>query len=102
LSPFFLQNSRVLKWILERCEGKHPEAVETPIGYVPTPDSLDLSGMQMDMEDLKEVLSVDSQGYLDEVAQIRDYHSKMGPRLPKGVVAQVDALEARLKASLKA
>lgn len=62
-------------------------------------DSLDLSGLEIEEEDLKEVLSVDAAGYLDEVAQIRQYHAQMGDRLPAGVTAQVDALEQRLKAA---
>ncbi|KAI9019766.1 phosphoenolpyruvate carboxykinase [GTP] [Hyaloraphidium curvatum] len=101
LWPGFGENSRVLKWIVERCEDK-AAAIETPIGYTPAPEALDLSGLKMDEADLKEVLSVDPVGYLDEVAQIREYYAKMGERLPKGVVAQLDALEQRLKAAQKA
>lgn len=98
---FSSQNSRVLKWIVDRCDNK-AAAVETPIGFVPKPDALDLSGLDIPAEDLAEVLSVDANGYLDEVAQVRQYHAQMGDRLPKGVSAQVDALEQRLQAALKA
>lgn len=95
------QNSRVLKWILERCEGT-AGAVESPIGYVPKPSDIDLSGIEIPAADMETVLSVDPVGYLEEVVQIREYHAKMGDRYPAGVKAQVDALEQRLKAAVKA
>ncbi len=101
LWPGFGDNSRVLKFIVEQCEGKNLPCFETPIGLVPKASSLDLSGLSMPEEDLKEVLSVDAAGYLEELKEVRAYDAKFGDRLPKAIVEQTDLLEARLQAALK-
>jgi phosphoenolpyruvate carboxykinase (GTP) len=100
LWPGYGENSRVLKWIIERVEGKEGIARETPIGWLPTKDGLDLSGLDIPDADLEKILSVDCKAYLSEVEKIRVYHSKFGDHLPKDLVAELDALEARLKAAL--
>src|SRR5690606_19035465 len=73
LWPGFGENSRVLKWIFERCDNDAP-AVETPIGYLPPVDALDLSGLRMDGADLRELLRVDLDGWLQEVPLIHEYY----------------------------
>lgn len=98
LWPGFGDNSRVLKWIFERTSGKG-KAVKTSIGYMPTEDALDLTGLQGVSEaDMKELLKVDKDEWLNEVASIKEYYAKFGETLPKELASQLDALESRLKA----
>ncbi|MBW2386429.1 MAG: phosphoenolpyruvate carboxykinase (GTP) [Deltaproteobacteria bacterium] len=95
LWPGFGENSRVLKWIFERCSGT-AKAHETAIGLLPTPDDLDLSGLDLDADDLKTLLSVDRDGWLQEIPMIREYYSQFGDRLPPEFRAAVDQLEEAL------
>jgi phosphoenolpyruvate carboxykinase (GTP) len=98
LWPGFGENSRVLKWIFERTSGEG-KAVKTPIGYMPTEDALDLTGLQgVSDADMKELLKVDKEEWLNEVASIKEHYEKFGDKLPKELAAQLDALESRLKA----
>ena len=98
LWPGFGENSRVLKWVFERCEGT-AKAIDTPIGNVPAPDALDVSGLDVSEEDLAQLLSVDVDGWLDEIPKLRAYYATFGDHLPKDLVAELDALEERLKES---
>ena len=66
LWPGFAENSRVLKWIFERCDGK-AAAIDTPIGKVPTEDALDTNGLDVDDSALKELLRVDIEGWKAEI-----------------------------------
>lgn len=95
LWPGFGENSRVLKWICERVEGKG-KAVETPIGYLPTPDALDLSGLKLPEGSLKKLLEVDVEGWKKEIHEIEEYFKKFGNRLPEGLVKQLNQLKSRL------
>jgi phosphoenolpyruvate carboxykinase (GTP) len=98
LWPGFGDNSRVLKWIFERTSGEG-KAVKTPIGYMPTEDAIDLTGLDSVSEaDLKELLKVDKNEWLNEVASVREHYAKFGDKLPKELADQLDALEARLNA----
>lgn len=97
LWPGFGENSRVLKWIVERVSGEG-KAVKAPIGYMPTPDALELSGLNVSEADMKELLKVDKDEWLNEVVSIREHYAKFGDKLPKELTAQLDALESRLKA----
>jgi len=97
LWPGYGENSRVLKWIIDRIEGKEGSAVETPVGYLPTIESLDLSGLDIPKEDLQKILTIDVDAYLSEVEKVREYHSQFGDRLPAKLSAELDALEQRLK-----
>jgi len=98
LWPGYGDNSRVLKWVFERVTGK-AEAVETPIGKLPTPKSLDVSGLKIDDAQLAELLKVDIDGWLSEIPSIGEHYAKFGDRLPKGLKDELTALEGRLKAS---
>jgi phosphoenolpyruvate carboxykinase (GTP) len=98
LWPGFGDNGRVLKWIFERVSGK-AQGSETPIGVVPGDGELDLSGLAIDAEDVAELLAVDVEGWLAEIPLIRKYYAQFGDRLPAKLVAQLDALEARLEAA---
>jgi len=98
LWPGYGENSRVLKWVFERCEGT-AKAVETPIGNLPAAGELDLAGLDLDPADLKVLLSVDHDGWLAEMPMIRDYYRQFGAKMPKDLVGELDGLEKRLKAS---
>jgi phosphoenolpyruvate carboxykinase (GTP) len=95
LWPGYGENSRVLKWICERIEGTG-KAVETPIGYVPTPGAIDTSGLNISDADMTELLKVDTNDWLKEVESIKKHYSQFGDRLPHGLRDELAALEKRL------
>jgi phosphoenolpyruvate carboxykinase (GTP) len=95
LWPGFGENSRVLKWIVERIDGQ-AAAVETPIGHVPTPESLDTDGLDMSAEELAEALSVDVEEWKGEIPQITEWFEKFGDDLPAVLWTELDSLKARL------
>jgi phosphoenolpyruvate carboxykinase (GTP) len=97
LWPGFGENSRVLKWVVERIEGQ-AEAVETPIGHVPTPDSLDTDGLDMTREALEAALTVDVEEWKAEIPQITQWFEKFGENLPATLWTELDGLKARLGA----
>jgi phosphoenolpyruvate carboxykinase (GTP) len=96
LWPGFGENSRVLKWVIERVSGKG-KAVKTPIGYMPTEDAIDTDGLDVSPSDMAELLKVNKDEWLKEAASIREHYAKYGEKLPKELYAQLDALEKRLK-----
>ena len=95
LWPGYAENSRVLKWIFERCDGA-ADAVETPIGRLPAEGALDLDGLDVPGEDLGELLRVDVEGWKGELPSIREHFSTFGDRLPAGLREELSALEQRL------
>jgi phosphoenolpyruvate carboxykinase (GTP) len=97
LWPGFGENSRVLKWVVERMEGR-ADAVETPIGHVPAPGSLDIDGLDMSAEDLAAALDVDVEEWQAEIPQITEWFEKFGDRLPAVLWTELDGLKARLDA----
>jgi phosphoenolpyruvate carboxykinase (GTP) len=97
LWPGFGENSRVLKWVFERCAGK-AAAVETAFGLAPEKGALDLSGLAISDEDLEVLLRADEKELLAEIDDMRAHFAKFGDKMPSGLVEELDALEARLKA----
>ena len=97
LWPGFGENSRVLKWAVERLEGK-AAAVETPIGYVPTADDLDLSGLDASKEDIESALEFNPDEWRAEAPLIEEWFEKIGEKLPTLLRAELDALKTRLGA----
>jgi phosphoenolpyruvate carboxykinase (GTP) len=95
LWPGFGENSRVLKWVVQRLSGT-AAAVETPIGFVPTPDALDVSGLDLPAEDLEAALAVDPNEWRAEVPQVVEWFTKFGDKLPGVLWAELDVLKARL------
>ena len=95
LWPGFGENSRVLKWIVERLDGD-ADGVETPIGVVPTPGSLDLAGLDLPAEDLAALLRVDHASWREEAALLRDYLAQLADALPSAMVDEHTALVRRL------
>ncbi|MCF7668148.1 MAG: phosphoenolpyruvate carboxykinase (GTP) [Verrucomicrobia bacterium] len=93
--PGFGENSRVLKWICGRIDGT-AEAKETPIGNLPTPEALDLEGLDMPREALEGILNVDIEGWKNEIKLIEDYCAKFGERLPGRLHEELEALKNRL------
>jgi phosphoenolpyruvate carboxykinase (GTP) len=93
--PGFGENGRVLKWIVERLEGL-TAAAESPIGRVPTVDSLDAEGLDLTREQVEECLRVDDDDWRAEVPQIAEWFDKFGEKLPTLLWAELDGLKTRL------
>ncbi len=93
--PGFGDNMRVLNWIIDRCEGK-ADAMETEIGYIPRPEDIDLTDLDMDMDTLKSILKVDKEAWIKEAAEITEHYKKFGDRLPKELEEQLAGLKSRL------
>ena len=96
LWPGFGENSRVLKWIVERVSGKG-EAVETPIGYLPESGAIDTSGLDVTDEQMAELLDVDVEEWLNEIESIREHYARFEETLPEALSDELAALEARLR-----
>ena len=95
LWPGFGENSRVLKWVFERVDDT-AEAIDTPIGKLPTKAALDTDGLEIDDADLDTLLSVDVDGWQSAIPQIREHFAQFGDRLPAVLNVEVDTLEAKL------
>jgi len=96
LWPGYGENSRVLKWIFERCEGGK-EARETAIGLLPSAEDIDTTGLDIPSSVLEDLLAVDVVGWKKEIPSIREHYAKFGDKLPAGLREELDALEARLQ-----
>jgi phosphoenolpyruvate carboxykinase (GTP) len=97
LWPGFGENLRVLKWVLERCQGGG-KAVETDIGYVPTIDAIDRTGLDMSDDNMRRALQVDDADWIEAVQGQREYFEKFGDHLPAGIREEHDALARRVAA----
>jgi phosphoenolpyruvate carboxykinase (GTP) len=96
LWPGFTQNIRALKWICERLEGTAP-AIRTPIGNVPPPEALDLSGLAIPNDDLQLLLSVKKQEWLAEVESIEQHYQNFGNRLHNRLRELLDSLKQEIQ-----
>ena len=96
LWPGFGENSRVLKWIVERISGKS-EAVETPIGYLPAEGAIDTSGLDVTEDQMTELLEVDTEEWVNEIQSIREHYERFEDKLPKALSDELEALESRLR-----
>jgi len=96
LWPGFGENSRVLAWIFARCDDA-AEAVDTPIGLVPTPDAIDTEGLDIAPEDLAALLEVEPEGWRAQLPQVREHFARFGDRLPSELRAQIDAFDQRFE-----
>lgn len=95
LWPGYGENCRVLKWICERVDGT-AAAINTPIGNVPTPEALDVSGLNLPAEDLRTLLEVDRAAWQHEADDIEVYYRTLGNRLPPGLMEKLQNLRQRL------
>jgi phosphoenolpyruvate carboxykinase (GTP) len=98
LWPGFGENSRVLKWVVDRLEGT-AEGIDTPIGLVPSPEALDTDGLNMPAADLETLLSVDTAIWKQEAALIPAHFETFGDKLPAALWSQYESLVARLEAA---
>jgi phosphoenolpyruvate carboxykinase (GTP) len=96
LWPGFGENARVLKWMLERIEGK-AAATETPIGPVPTSNSIALDGINVSRETMKELLRVEPADWAKEHAEVGEFFKKFGDRLPEEIREEHNRLGERLQ-----
>lgn len=100
LWPGYGENCRVLKWIFERCDGSE-NAVPTSIGYLPAAGAIDTTGLNVSVEDMQEILKVNPFDWLVEAAGIRDHFLHFGIRLPRALWEELEALERRLRMTMK-
>jgi phosphoenolpyruvate carboxykinase (GTP) len=97
LWPGFGENGRVLKWVVERIEGKAP-AEETAIGHVPHASALDLSGLAEPVEDIEAALEVNAEEWLAEIPLIEEWFDKIGEKVPTAMRDELEALKVKLRA----
>ena len=93
--PGFGDNMRVLLWILDRCAGK-ADAVETPIGYVPYAEDINIEGLDISRDTIRDLLTVDKEAWLADVENIKDFYKLVGDHVPAEMYDELEALEARL------
>ncbi|MHB0912865.1 MAG: phosphoenolpyruvate carboxykinase (GTP) [Armatimonadota bacterium] len=93
--PGFGDNLRVLKWIVERCKGKG-EAVETPIGYVPTVDAIELAETDVSKETMETLTKVDREAWFNELEAQTEWFQQFGYSLPDGIWQEHESLSNRL------
>ena len=93
--PGFGDNMRVLMWILARCEGR-VDAKETPIGFVPYAEDINIEGLDIDLATVEELLSVDRELWLEDCKGIRQFYAQVGERVPAELYDELAALEERL------
>ncbi len=96
LWPGFGENSRVLKWIVERING-NGDAVETPIGFLPAQDAIDTAGLDVTQQQMDELLNVNKKEWLNEIASIREHYERFEDKLPDTLREELEALETRLR-----
>jgi phosphoenolpyruvate carboxykinase (GTP) len=93
--PGFRDNSRIIKWMMERIEGK-VGANETALGYMPKPEDLDLTGLDMSKEDVAKLLKVDKNDWKAEVASAEEFFAKFGDRIPKDFAEKLSNIKKSL------
>ncbi|KAF2077410.1 hypothetical protein CYY_001259 [Polysphondylium violaceum] len=98
LWPGFGENSRVLKWIFQRCNAKGMEyADNSPIGIIPANDSLDLNGLDISKDNIRQLFSLNKTEWMGDLKSMREYCKQFGNKLPKEMNQQMDNLEKRFK-----
>ena len=100
LWPGFGDNSRVLKWVIDRIEGK-VDADETVVGYTARAEDLDLTGLDTPIEDVREALTADPELWKEDVADSRRYLEGLGSRVPQEIFDQLKKLDERIQAATK-
>jgi phosphoenolpyruvate carboxykinase (GTP) len=95
LWPGFGDNSRVLAWVFRRCEGR-AEATDSPLGLVPAEGEIDLEGLDVSPEQMRDLLHVDAEALRSQLPQVREHLARFGDRLPAEISEELERLEARL------
>jgi phosphoenolpyruvate carboxykinase (GTP) len=96
LWPGYGHNMRVLKWMVERIQGR-AQAEETPIGWIPTPGSLDTEGLGITPDRLRQALRYDAHEWLDALADLDGFYGEFGARLPQSIAATLAETRRRLR-----
>ena len=96
LWPGFRENVRVLEWILDRCNNK-VEALKTPIGYIPRPGDIDMTGLHLPKDSLEKLLKIDNKDWLEELKSIKKFFQQFRKDLPAQLWDEYEALSCRLK-----
>lgn len=100
LWPGFGENTRVIEWIFKRTENLDGISVKTPIGLLPTHDGLDLTGLSITQDQIKEMLSIDKNFWLDEVNELKAFFDEyVNESTPKEIYNQIDQLKKRVEES---
>ena len=95
--PGFGDNMRVIEWILDRCEDK-VDALETPIGYVPKAEDINIEGLDgITTDTIKDLLSIDKESWIEETKGIEKFYEEIGDRVPKELHAELDKLKKNLQ-----
>ena len=95
LWPGYGENSRILKWVFERCDG-NVSANKTPIGWIPNSKDLDLTNLKVSSSAIKELLSIDSAEWIKECSSIENYYKRFEDKLPQKIQEELNALVERL------
>jgi phosphoenolpyruvate carboxykinase (GTP) len=101
LWPGFGDNIRVLEWILERCAGRG-KAIDTPIGYIPTMDAINLAGLDASDSVMSALLNVDPADWVEAIAGQDDFLKSFGRRMPRAMLDEHEALARRIDDTLPA
>jgi phosphoenolpyruvate carboxykinase (GTP) len=99
LWPGFGENLRVLDWILRRCQGG-ADARETPIGYVPVPEAIDMSGLTLSTQVMEKLLSISADDWTEELKAVKEFFNLFGDRLPKQMWDEYHALRHRFSSNI--
>lgn len=93
--PGFRDNSRIIKWMIDRIDGK-VGAKETEVGLMPEEGGLDISGLDISKETMDKLLSVDKESWKKEVAMIEEFYAKFGDKIPQELTDQLNSLKKKL------
>ncbi len=96
LWPGFGENSRVLKWVIDRVEGR-VTGVDSPIGLAPRPEDLEIEGLDIRSDDLAEALVIDKDEWSSEIPLIEEWFAKIGPKLPAELKVELETLKSRIR-----
>jgi phosphoenolpyruvate carboxykinase (GTP) len=99
--PGFGENSRVLEWVFNRCNGT-ADAIETPIGNLPTMDGINFEGLDLTDAQKAELLRVEVDGWLSEIPLINEYYDQYGDRMPEALRVELNELQQRLEEAKQA
>ena len=94
--PGFGENFRVLKWMIDRAMGK-ADARETAIGFIPNPEDIETEGLDLSLEIMTDLLSIDNESWLEDVENIKKFYAQFGDKLPKELNDELAKLESNLK-----
>jgi phosphoenolpyruvate carboxykinase (GTP) len=96
LWPGFRENLRVLEWILDRCDNKVAAGVKTPVGYIPRPSDIDMTGLELSRGSMDKLLTINKNDWVEELKGIKDFFRKFGRDLPPELWQEYEELKKRL------